>query len=120
MHISGSRLLLGFPLVSLVAGVLQSTSRGSGSAAAAGLAVQAYGAVALILLWVWLDSGKRHYRRSWLLGVCLLLFTAFALPYYLFRSRGARGGFAALGAAVALFAFSMICYRVAALLGAGA
>lgn len=50
--------------------------------------------VALFLVFVWyrLDSDSRAYRRSPLLSVAVVGVTIFALPYYLFRTRGLRQG----------------------------
>lgn len=53
-------------------------------------------AVTLLFLWYHVDSEQRGYRRSGLLNVAVVCMAAVALPYYLFRSRGARRGAAAL------------------------
>jgi hypothetical protein len=51
----------------------------------------------LIFIWYRLDTDQRAYRRTPLLNVGVVALAVFALPYYFFRSRGARGGFLALG-----------------------
>lgn len=49
----------------------------------------------LFFLWYRLDAEQRSYRRTYLLNVCVAAFGLVGLPYYLFRSRGFAGGFAA-------------------------
>jgi len=52
----------------------------------------------LIFLWYRLDARQAGYRRSRGLDVGILLLALVALPYYFFRSRGARrGALATLG-----------------------
>ncbi|MEJ2346747.1 MAG: hypothetical protein P8076_00815 [Gammaproteobacteria bacterium] len=53
-------------------------------------------AVTLLFLWYHLDSEQRGYRRSGWLNVAVVCIAVVALPYYLFRSRGARRGGVAL------------------------
>ena len=50
----------------------------------------------VIFLWYCADAHERNYRRSVLLNVCVVFLYVVALPYYFFRSRGLRGGFAAV------------------------
>jgi len=59
-----------------------------------------YMVLGLLLLFAWyrLDADQRGYRRSPFLNVGVILFAIVALPYYFFRSRGAKGGFLATGA----------------------
>jgi MFS family permease len=52
------------------------------------------------LAWYRLDSDQRSYRRTPLLSVAVIAVAAIALPYYFFRSRGAKRGLMALGAFV--------------------
>ena len=49
----------------------------------------------LIFLWYRFDTEQRSYRRTYLLNVGVVGLALIALPYYFFRSRGAKGGFAA-------------------------
>ena len=56
----------------------------------------------LIFVWYRLDANERGYRRSPWLSIAVVGVTIVALPYYFFRSRGARGGSIALG-------ISLIC-----------
>jgi peptidoglycan/LPS O-acetylase OafA/YrhL len=49
----------------------------------------------LMFLWYRFDADQRSYRRSYLLSVGVVGFCLIALPYYFFRSRGAKGGFVA-------------------------
>lgn len=50
----------------------------------------------LVFLWYRLDAAERSYRRSPWLDVGVVGLGLVALPYYFFRTRGARGGFLAL------------------------
>jgi hypothetical protein len=43
------------------------------------------------------NSNQRGYARSPWLSVGVVALSVVAVPYYFFRSRGARGGFIALG-----------------------
>ena len=49
-------------------------------------------ALFVIFVWYRLDSDSRGYKRSPLLSVAVVGITIFALPYYLFRTRGFRQG----------------------------
>ena len=60
----------------------------------------------LVFLWYRVDSSMRNYPRSLWLNVCIIAVTVIALPYYFFRSRGARGGLVALGLFILLLAAS--------------
>jgi hypothetical protein len=51
----------------------------------------------VVFLWYRIDSNIRNYQRSALLNVGVIALTIIVLPYYFFRSRGAKGGFLALG-----------------------
>lgn len=42
---------------------------------------------ALTFAWFWLDSESRSYRRSPFLSIAVIALGAFAVPYYLVRSR---------------------------------
>ena len=75
-------------------------------------------ALALVFAWFRLDAQQRRYRVSWPLQLAIAAFTVCALPYYLFHSRGAGGGFRAMAWALLLFAASMICYAAGAALAA--
>ncbi|UHQ18775.1 hypothetical protein LVB87_11340 [Lysobacter sp. KIS68-7] len=57
----------------------------------------------LLLLFAWyrIDAEQRGYRRSRLLDIGVILLAIVALPYYFFRSRGAKGGLLATGALIA-------------------
>ena len=67
----------------------------------------------LAFQWYWLDSELRGYRRSIPLNVSVVALAGIALPYYLFRSRGVKGGFVGVGLLVLLFVVA------AALIGVG-
>lgn len=40
-----------------------------------------------IFSWYYFDSELRRYRRSKLQNICMIVFTVFAVPFYLLRSR---------------------------------
>src|SRR5687767_5825003 len=53
----------------------------------------------LVFAWYRFDAEDRGYQRSALLNVGIIVFSLIFLPYYLFRSRGAKAGsLAVLGA----------------------
>jgi hypothetical protein len=57
----------------------------------------------LIFAWYVFDTNQRAYRRTPMLNVCVVALAGIALPYYFFRSRGAKGGFIALALFVLAF-----------------
>lgn len=60
----------------------------------------------LTFLWYRLDAAERGYRRSGALNVCVVGFTIVALPYYFFKTRGAKGGLLATGGALLMLLLS--------------
>lgn len=50
----------------------------------------------LIFIWYRFDSEQQSYKRTYLLNIGVVGMALIALPYYFFRSRGAKGGFIAL------------------------
>lgn len=56
----------------------------------------------LVFAWYRLDADERGFHRSPWLSVGIIGLGIVAMPWYFFRSRGARGGAIALGIAVAL------------------
>lgn len=50
----------------------------------------------LIFIWYRFDSEQRSYKRTYLLNIGVAGMTLIALPYYFFRSRGAKRGFMTL------------------------
>jgi hypothetical protein len=67
----------------------------------------------LTFWWYRLDSDSRAYRRTPLMSVAVVGVTIFALPYYLFRSRGFRQG----GLATLIFISVSIGYSAMGYLG---
>jgi hypothetical protein len=67
----------------------------------------------LAFWWYRLDSDSRAYRRTPLMSVAVVGVTIFALPYYLFRSRGFRQG----GVATLIFILVSIGYSAMGYLG---
>jgi len=63
-----------------------------GQAIAPTSVVLSIAALFLIFAWYRFDSDSRGYRRSPLISVAVVGLTIFALPYYLFRTRGLRQG----------------------------
>ena len=60
----------------------------------------------LTFLWYRLDAAERGYRRSSMLNIGVVGLTAVALPYYFFKSRGAKGGLLATGGALLMLVLS--------------
>jgi hypothetical protein len=106
------RVVAAIPVLSIAAGAL-STHGGSSGSLATVVLLQSAGSVALIVLWFLLDARERNYRASWGLRISMAALAVVALPYYLFRSRGASGGLRALAASAALLILSMVGYAVA-------
>lgn len=69
-------------------------------------------ALVIILGWVQRDTKKRKTEFRWPLRIAMILFTAFALPFYFFQSRGWLGGLKLTAQAWAIFIASMLCYRI--------
>lgn len=46
----------------------------------------------LLFRWYVLDAAEREFRRSRALDIAIVTLGLFAMPYYLFRSRGGIGG----------------------------
>jgi len=67
--------------------------------------------IALIVAWYHIDTNERHYKRSLWLNGGMIGLSIICFPYYLFRSRGIRGGFIALGLVlVALIGLSILSF----------
>jgi hypothetical protein len=66
----------------------------------------------LVYLWYVLDARERKFKRSVALGGAVVLFSAIAVPYYLYRSRPRGQRAAALGGFVGLL---LLAWAVAAL-----
>ncbi len=60
----------------------------------------------LTFLWYRAASDAHNYKRSALLNIGVVAFAVIALPYYFFRSRGAKGGLVALGYFILVLALS--------------
>jgi len=69
--------------------------------------------ILLIFAWYRLDADQRGFHRSIGLNVGVIGFAIVGLPYYLFRSRGAKRGFIATVVALAF------CVASVMLTGAG-
>lgn len=67
----------------------------------------------LVFLWYRIDSDQAAYPRSIWLNISVLALALVALPYYFFRSRGAKGGAIATLAFLAL----LVCWAVLAVVG---
>lgn len=67
----------------------------------------------LVFTWYYLDSGERDYARTPLLNMMVVAVGLIAIPYYLFRSRGARGGLRAFG----MFLLALLLWFVLAAAG---
>lgn len=69
----------------------------------------------LVFTWYYLDSGDRDYPRTPLLNIMVVAAGLVAIPYYLFRSRGAQRGLRACG----LFLLALLLWFVLAAAGLG-
>jgi hypothetical protein len=69
----------------------------------------AYAVVGSLLIFAWyrLDSDQRGYRRSIGLNIGVIAIALIGLPYYLFRSRGAKRGLIATGVALVVYVASV-------------
>ncbi|HUT40830.1 MAG TPA: hypothetical protein VM011_05750 [Gammaproteobacteria bacterium] len=67
----------------------------------------------LVFTWYYLDSDEHTYRRTPLLNAMVVAAGVFAIPWYLFRSRGARRGLRAFG----LFLLASLAWLVLAAAG---
>jgi hypothetical protein len=54
--------------------------------------VTAFVVLFFVFWWYRLDSDSRTFRRQPVLSMAILALTIFAIPYYLFRTRGLRQG----------------------------
>lgn len=73
----------------------------------------ALGGVFLLFAWYRLDAQMAGYRRSVWLDIGVIALAIVALPYYFFRSRGAKRGLAATG----LFLLGALTWSLLGLLG---
>jgi CDP-diglyceride synthetase len=64
--------------------------------------------VFLVFLWYRMDASERSYRRSLWLNLSIVGLALVALPYYLFRSRGAKGGAIATLLALLVYLANMV------------
>jgi len=62
----------------------------------------------LLFLWYRIDSEQRSYKRSPWLSSCILGIPILGLPYYLFRSRGFKGGLVACVVMLLVSALSVV------------
>jgi hypothetical protein len=69
----------------------------------------------LVFTWYYLDTDERAYRRTPLLNMMVVAAGVVAIPYYLFRSRGARRGLRAIG----FFLLALLSWFVLAAAGLG-
>jgi len=69
----------------------------------------------LVFTWYYIDSDEWAYRRTPLLNMMVVALGIVAIPYYLFRTRGARQGFRAFG----LFLLALLAWFVLAAAGHG-
>jgi TonB family protein len=70
-----------------------------------------------IFLWYRIDARRRDFHRGRLLNIGIVTISYLAIPYYLFRSRGLRGGLVALGLSSLLFLISSLLLALGAVVG---
>jgi hypothetical protein len=75
--------------------------------------------VALVVFWYRTDSNERGYHRGWGLSIAMVLVTAFALPWYMIRSRAGARGLLTLVKATGVFILCGLAYRLSSTLGVG-
>jgi hypothetical protein len=75
--------------------------------------------VLLVFCWYRLDAADQNYDTSWGLSLSMAAITVIAVPWYLFRSRGAARGALAVGGMVVVFVAAMLCYRLGTRFGTG-
>ena len=68
---------------------------------------------ALLFAWYRIDSNQKAYRRTPWLDIAVVGISAIALPYYLFRTRGFKGGLVATVVSVLL----ILCSAFLTMLG---
>ena len=75
-----------------------------------------YSAIGIFMVFVWyrLDSDQLGYRRSPLLNISVIFLAIVGLPYYFFRSRGAKRG----TIATVLFLLTVVGYSALSTAGA--
>lgn len=103
-----------------LAGWADSSQLRGGEQEAMLLSIHAFLSAILIFLWVRQDAWEASYRLSWSLRIGVLLLSVLALPWYFFRSRGAKRGAWALAWLVLGFVVAMLFYRVGTRFGGGA
>jgi hypothetical protein len=108
----GIPLLILLPVLSFVFGCLEYGPARGPEAGSAPLTIHAVLALAVVFAWFVIDTRDRGYRASIVLRVAMLALPIVALPYYLFRSRGATGGIKAMASVVLVFAGTMAAYRL--------
>ena len=102
------------PALSLLAGWLDyGLARGHGDVTSAGYAIAA---IALVFAWFLADARRRRFHPSRSLKCGVVVLGVVSVPYYLFKSRGGRGGARALAWALLLFVVAMACYGAGAAL----
>ncbi len=76
--------------------------------------------VVLAFCWYWLDARERNYRRSWGMGIAMVLVTCIAMPVYLIRSRPGARSLLTIAKALGVFVLCGLLYRLASTIGTGA
>ena len=98
MAISGkSVVLLLLALAALLAGLLDPLLSSAGGGRDWIKMVLSLCCAILVFSWYYLDTGERAYQRTPLLNMMVVAVGVVAIPYYLFRSRGAQRGVRACG-----------------------
>jgi amino acid transporter len=95
-------VLLAFAVVSFIAGMVDQYFYPGVAFPPSAIAYAIVG-ILLIFAWYRLDSDQRGYRRSIALNASVIAIAVVGLPWYLFRSRGAKRGLIATLIAVVLY-----------------
>ncbi|MGD2112797.1 MAG: hypothetical protein PVI50_05375 [Gammaproteobacteria bacterium] len=111
---SGKTVVLALlALAALLAGLLDPLFGVAGAGAVWFDMVLSLGCAVLVFSWYYLDTEERAYRRTPLLNIMVVAVGVVAIPYYLFRSRGATQGLRASG----LFLLALLMWFVLASTG---
>lgn len=102
------------PALSLLVGWLDYGPAHDSPHAGALATVYALVSLALVFAWFRLDARARNYTPSKTMNAGVIALAMLAIPCYLFKSRGARRGFKALGLALLMFVGTLLCYAIGA------
>ena len=107
-----SIVLVAGAVLALVAGMAAQYFYPTAESSPVDVVVTLLGAL-LVFSWYHFDSTRAGYRRSKGLNIAVILIAILALPYYFFRSRGAKRGLVATG----LFLLTLLGFGLLSFVG---